>query len=130
MAARYSTARSIRYGHVESAHDAYAESVAIRSAGRAERPSRGTLDLAPHIDKRYDEEALARTPELRTSQLALLLCPNSGTCLMFANVRSLHFDGSHLSVLRADYGAPALERIFTCIERFAAVCIDACCDAT
>ena len=38
---------------------------------------------------------------------------------MFVNGRSLYFDTSHLSVVGADYVAPALDPIFTRIERSA-----------
>jgi peptidoglycan/LPS O-acetylase OafA/YrhL len=80
----------------------------------------GTLDLAQHRrDQRYNEEVFARTPGIRTFDLAPRLCPNAGTCLMFLNGRSLYFDTSHLSVVGADYVAPALDPLFARIARSA-----------
>jgi hypothetical protein len=78
----------------------------------------GTLDLAQHRrDQRYNEEVFARTPGIRSFDPAPRLCPNSATCLMFLNGRSLYFDTSHLSVVGADYVAPALDPMFARIER-------------
>src|SRR4029077_13069784 len=78
----------------------------------------GTLDLPQHRrDQRFDEQVFSRTPGIRTFDAAPLLCPNSGTCLMFLNGRSLYFDPTHLSVVGADYVAPALDPMFTRIER-------------
>jgi peptidoglycan/LPS O-acetylase OafA/YrhL len=78
----------------------------------------GTLDLAQHRrDQRYDEQVFSHTSGIRTFDAAPLLCPNWGTCLMFVNGRSLYFDTSHLSVVGADYVAPALDPMFTRIER-------------
>lgn len=60
-------------------------------------------------------EAFAGTPEIRTFDLAPMLCRNSGTCLMFVNGRPLYFDTSHLSVVGAYFVAPAFDPIFTLI---------------
>jgi peptidoglycan/LPS O-acetylase OafA/YrhL len=81
----------------------------------------GTLDLAQHRrDQHYDEQVFADTPQVRTFDVAPRLCPDSGTCLMFMNGRSLYYDTSHLSVLGASYVAPALEPLFTRIAGSAA----------
>jgi peptidoglycan/LPS O-acetylase OafA/YrhL len=81
----------------------------------------GTLDLAEHRrDQRYAAEILARTPGIRMYDLAPALCPDSGTCLMFVDGRSLYFDSTHLSVFGAAHVAPALEPLFARIEQSAA----------
>ena len=78
----------------------------------------GTLDLAQHRrDQRYAEEVFARTTGIRTFDPAPLLCRDSGTCLMFLDGRSLYYDTTHLSVVGAQYVAPALDPMFAHIGR-------------
>jgi peptidoglycan/LPS O-acetylase OafA/YrhL len=73
----------------------------------------GTLDLAQHRrDQQYAERIFRQTSEIRTVDIAPVLCPNSSTCLMFMNGRPLYFDDNHLSVLGAQHVAGALDPIF------------------
>ena len=86
--------------------------------GGLSRRAEGTLDLAQHLrDQHYADDIFAQTRGIETFDTAPLLCPNGGACLMFLNGRSLYFDTSHLSVVGADYIAPALDPMFMRIER-------------